>query len=204
MNYPHWEYFLALDADLEQAARFVALEPANFSSYSIEFVRLYLSACSEIDVVAKTLCEQIASQKRRENINDYRTVIAKAYPKFPTFKAAIPRYGLEFQPWAEWQLGENPAWWQSYNNVKHKRIKHFTEANLKNSLDALAGLFLLILYYYQPALYDHKLLPWPNLFHLPADHYSPFRAVGNYKLPDFGTSDVWKKQKKRSIVSAEI
>ena len=196
MNYPHWEYFLALDADLEQAARFVALESANFSSYSIEFVRLYLSACSEIDVVAKALCAQIALQESRRNINDYRTVITKEYPKFPTVKVAIPRYGLEFQPWVDWQSGANPAWWQSYNNVKHKRTKHFTEANLKNLLDALAGLFLLLLYYYQPALYDHALLPWPNLFHLHADHYSPFRVVGNYKLPDFGTSDDWKKQKK--------
>lgn len=195
MNYPYWEYFLALDADLEQAARFVALESANLSSYSIELAHLLLSACSEIDVVAKALCAQIAPQEKRENIDNYRIVITKEYPKFPTFKAAIPRYGLEFQPWEDWQLGENPAWWQNYNNIKHKRTKHFTEANLKNSLDALAGLFLLILYYYQPALYDHKLLPWPNLFHLHADHYRPFTTVGNYMLPDFGTSADWKKQK---------
>lgn len=198
MNYPHWEYFLALDADLEQAARFVALESANFSSYSIEFVHLYLSTCSEIDVVAKALCAQIAPHEKRENIDNYRIVITEKYPKFPTFKAVIPRYGLEFQPWKDWQLDKNPAWWQSYNNVKHERTKYFTEAKLENLLDALAGLFLLLLYSYQPALYDHKLLPWPNLFHLHADNYQPFRVVGNYMLPDFGTSDEWKKQKKLS------
>lgn len=194
MSYPYWEYFLALDADLERAVRFVAPEPTNFSAYSIELARLLFSACSEIDVVAKALCAQVAPQASRKNIDDYRTVITKEYPNFPTVKAAIPRYGLEFQPWMDWQSGTNPVWWRSHTNVKHERTKHFPEANLKNSLNALAGLFLLVLYYYQPALYDHHLLPWPKLFHLHSDHYQPFRVVGNYKLPDFGTSDDWKKQ----------
>lgn len=194
MSYPHWEYFLALDADLERAVYSVALEVANFSAYSIQLARLLLGACSEIDVVAKALCTQVEPQASRKDIDDYREVIIKAYPKFPTVKAAIPRYGLEFQPWVDWQSGTNPAWWQSHNKVKHERTKHFPEANLENSLNALAGLFLLVLYYYQPALYDHDLLPWPNLFHLHSDHYAPFRVVGDYKLPDFGTSSDWKKQ----------
>ena len=195
MSYPHWEYFLALDADLERAVHFIALEVANFSAYSIEFARILFSACSEIDVIAKALCAKVAPQASCKNIDDYRTVITKEYPNFPTVKAAIPRYDLEFQPWMDWQSGTNPVWWRSHTNVKHERTKYFPEANLENSLNALAGLFLLVLYYYQPALYDHHLLPWPNLFHLHSDHYQPFSVVGTYKLPDFGTSDDWKKQR---------
>ena len=204
MGYPHWEYFLALDADLERAVRFIAPEPANFSAYSLELARLLFGACSEIDVVAKALCVKLVQESKCENIDDYRTVIVKKYQKFPTIKAAIPRYGLEFQPWVNWGSGTNPAWWQSYNKVKHERTSHFPEANLKNSLDAVAGLFLLCLYYYQPALYDHNLLPWPNLFHLHSDHYHDFRMVGKYKLPDFEDSDEWAKKKGVSPLSPHI
>ncbi len=198
MSYPHWEYFLALDSDLERAVRFIALEPANFPTYSIELTRLLFGACSEIDIVAKALCERCAPQEPRENIDNYRKVITENYPKFPTLKAIIPRYSLEFQPWSNWQSGRNPAWWGSYTNIKHKRTMYFSEANLENSLNALAGLFLLVLYFYQPALYDHDLLPWPNLFHLHSDHYQPFRTVGKYMLPDFMSSDEWKRQKSQS------
>jgi hypothetical protein len=196
MSYPHWEYFLALDADLERAVRFVAPEPANFSAYSIELARLLLGACSEVDVVAKWLCMRVAPSSKRENMDDYRTVITTAYPGFATMKATIPRFGLEFKPWADWETDTNPGWWQSHNKVKHERTQHFPEASLGNSLNAMAGLFVLVLYFYQTALYEHELRPWPSLLDLHADNYKPWGVVGTYKLPDFGTSDDWKKQKK--------
>ena len=109
-------------------------------------------------------------------------------------KATIPRYGLEFQPWLDWRDGKNPVWWRSHNKVKHERTSNSKEANLENSLNAIGGLFLLLLYHYQPALYNHDLRPWPNLFHLHSDHYKDWRVVGTCKLPDFGTSDDWKKK----------
>ena len=193
--YQHWEYFLALDADLERTVRFIAPESANFSTYSIELARLLLGACSEIDVVAKALSAQVTPKAKREDMDDYRTAITAKYPGFATVKAAIPRYGLEFQPWADWQSGTNPAWWRSHNNVKHERTSHFPEANLENALNATAGLFVLVLYYYQPVLYDHDLRPWPSLLDLHSNHWQEFRMVGTYILPDFGTSDDWKKKK---------
>ena len=193
MKYPHWEYFLSLDEDLERAARYVAPEPGNFSAYSVEFARLLLSACAEIEVVAKTLCEKIETQSERKDINDYMKIITKSYPKFSPIKVAIPRYDLEFQPWLDWQSGKTPSWWTSHNHVKHERTKNFTEANLTNSLNAIGGLFLLTLYYYQPILYSHQLFPWPKLFHLPLNYYHPFYFVGTYTLPDFGSSDDYKK-----------
>src|SRR5438045_939603 len=71
----YWEYFLALDSDLETVARYVEFDPANYKTFSIEFVRLILAACSEIDTVAKLLCESIDATKPRSNINNYRSTI---------------------------------------------------------------------------------------------------------------------------------
>jgi hypothetical protein len=198
MAYPHWEYFLSLDDDLGRAVRFVEPDQNNFQTYSIELMRLLLGACAEIDVVAKALTTRLNQVAPCENIDDYRQVIMPAYPGFATVKVVLPRYGLTFTPWSAWGSNVNPPWWKSHNKVKHERTQNFPEANLQNCLESMAGLFVLLVYYYQPDLYDHKLRPWPNLYHLHSDHYHDFRFVGTYILPDFGNSDEWKNKKKNS------
>ena len=39
-------------------------------------------------------------------------------------------------------------WWHSHNCLKHNRIKDFQTATFKNLINALAGLYLLEIYYY--------------------------------------------------------
>ena len=56
---------------------------------------------------------------------------------------------MELQPWINWNGDDNPLWWRSYNNVKHQRNDHFDEANLKNTLNSVAALSLVIIYYYR-------------------------------------------------------
>jgi hypothetical protein len=40
----HWNYFIALERDLETTTRYVEFTPANFSTYSIEFAHLLFAA----------------------------------------------------------------------------------------------------------------------------------------------------------------
>jgi hypothetical protein len=188
MAFPHWEYFLTLDADLALVSRYVEFAQENFETHSVELVRLILAAGSEIDVVAKGFCRVLNPNGTFENINDYGAEITARYPGFPGLKVTVPRYGLAFEPWALWASGQNPSWWRSHNDVKHQRDLHYREANLENALNAVSGLFALLLYYYQPALYKHELVPWPGLLHLATDHYKDFRFVGAYTLPGFGSS----------------
>jgi len=49
----HWNYFLALEHDLDQASRFIEFSEQNFPVYSIELAHIFLATCSEIDVVQK-------------------------------------------------------------------------------------------------------------------------------------------------------
>src|SRR6266496_4486996 len=127
-TYQYWQYFLALDADLETISRYVEFNPANYNTFSIEFVRLILAAGSEIDVVAKLLCELIDPTKPCKNINDYRSIILSKYPLFYLTPITIPRYELQLNPWGVWDGGVNPlnpGWWTAYNAVKHERSSNF-------------------------------------------------------------------------------
>lgn len=53
---------------------------------------------------------------------------------------------IKLQPFKNWkpsQLYSAPDWWTPYNRVKHERLENFKEANLKNVMNALAGLYTL-------------------------------------------------------------
>jgi hypothetical protein len=183
-RYPHWQYFLAIEADLEITTRYVQPSRDNFSTYSIEFARILLSAGSEIDVVAQVLCRKLDPASTADKIHLYREQIIAKYPLFTTMRVVVPRYGFFLEPWRDWERGKTPLWWRSYNEVKHERDAHFSDANLQNALLAVAGLFCLVLYIYQPALYDNKLKPWARLFTLSKEP-GYLMQEQNYELPDF-------------------
>ncbi len=143
---PHWQYFITLDSDLKEASRYVDIGQENFSTFSIEFVRLLLAAGSEIDVVAKLLCCKIDPSKEYKIIDDYRDAIMTRFPKYYSVIIDIPQYELHLTPWQDWNCGKNPSWWKAYNNVKHHRDSNFKDANLENTINAVAGLFVMILY----------------------------------------------------------
>ena len=119
-----WNYFLALESDLEELSRYVEFTEDNFSAYSLQMARLLLTASSEVDVVAKMLCEIIGKTPRRENINEYRKNIKPTFKEIPDFKVSVPRYGLTSHPWENWKKDTIPVWWEGHNKVKHNRNAH--------------------------------------------------------------------------------
>ncbi len=184
----HWNFFLSLEKDLEVLSRYIEFVEANFDCYSLEIARILFSAASEADVIAKQLCSQIDSNSSASNINQYREVIRAAYPSFQNFKITIPRFGLELTPWSNWNepLGV-PDWWTAYNKVKHHRNTDYHRGNLKNCLNAAAGLFVIILYFYKEKAENAELIPIPALFRVTDEHFdgTTFNSIEygiNYKF----------------------
>lgn len=174
----HWNYFLALESDVERLARFVEFTSNNFRTYSIEMVHLFLAAASEVDVIAKQLCFRMDEAANADNIEKYRKVLRRSLPEMESSIVTIPRYGLDLRPWSNWRDDETPNWWRAHNKVKHQRGEHFGLANLENVLNAMAGLFLLILHYYRSGLDSRRIEPPPNLFTPPVDLASVCMIMG--------------------------
>lgn len=160
----HWNYFLALEEDVAHLARFLELTTANFESYSIELGRMLFAAASEVDVVAKQYCQQINPEARAGNITSYKTAITNRHPLFNSIKVHMPRFGLTLEPWANWAGKSQPLWWRAYNKVKHERHEHFAEANLKNTLNAVAALYVMLIFFYREEAESGRLGPNPRLF----------------------------------------
>ncbi len=145
----HWNYYIALESDLAKISRFVEFSKDNYSTFSIELAHIILATSSEIDVVLKKFCNLVDPEKLHKNINDYRVTISEKFPELINEKCFINRYGLELEPWKGWADGNNPAWWRSYNNVKHERDEFFKEASLENAINSVSALSLVLIYYYK-------------------------------------------------------
>lgn len=170
----HWNYFIALEQDLETVSRYIEFSEDNFKVYSIELARLLFAAASEVDVMAKLLCRRFQPTVRCNNINDYRRVLLGELPEISTTEVFIGRYGLSFKPWENWkQTGNhNPIWWSDYNKVKHQRDTYFSKATLKNALNALGALLILVYCHYSYELAtdeDVRLRPKDTMRHLEPD-----------------------------------
>lgn len=178
----HWNYFLSLDQDVSRLARYVELTPANYSCYSMELARLLFAAASEVDVVAKQLCEKVSPEASAGSIARYKKVILANFSDFTLSQVEVPRFGIALRPWEAWGEGGNPGWWSAYNNVKHHRHSHFAEANLEHALQAVAGLFVLLLYFYPDEAEQGRLSPDPTLFRVSGQFYTDRLAWGDNSI----------------------
>ena len=148
MQLQFWDYFLSIESDLIKCSRFVEFSSDNYLTHSVEFARIIMAASAEIDTVAKELCKAIDSTSTTNNINDYADKITNKYPNFTNLEISLPKYNIIAKPWDNWHNGNSPIWWRGYNKIKHDRTSHFRLANLENSINAVGGLLLGILYYH--------------------------------------------------------
>lgn len=183
-NKVHWNYFIALEQDLENVSRYIEFSEDNLKTYSIELAHLLFASASEVDVIAKLLCKKLRPTENPKNINQYKRILIAEIPDLPKNEIFINRYGLSFKPWGRWlELGnKNPLWWTGYNKVKHQRDKHFNKATLKNAINALGALLIVTYYYYRhelgstnkqlsPKETTRELEPKSTLLTLPEDYY---------------------------------
>jgi hypothetical protein len=162
---PFWHYFISLEKDFAESLQFVELDNANGNTFSIVYAKLLFSACAEVEVVLKELCNRIAPNGKYLNINDYRTTVLGGFSSFHKIEVQLPRYRLTIRPWAAWESGKNPEWWHGYTSVKHNRGIAFQKANQKNVTEAMAGLFAALLYFYQSEIKLGNFDPEPQLFY---------------------------------------
>lgn len=154
----HWDYFLVLESDLVEIFKFVEPSEDNYAAYGVQITKLYLSVSSEIDSVLKELAafedpKCAAATKKSPTMDDYRRMA------HTNLQEELDLVGVMFlgsdiacEPWNDWWEGEegnrapsshkHPTWWSDHNKVKHNRACNYDKANLKNLVEAFAGLFI--------------------------------------------------------------
>ena len=175
-----YNYFLAIENDMEKMSRFVEFDEANHKTYSIELARILFAASAEVELVAKDICNLLKYPlPQNASINDWKKGLKPIIPALSQESVFIPKYGLTIAtPFEKFTGNGYPDWWKGYNRVKHSRNHAYGDANLKNALLSLGGLLILIFYQERitrSTLPLHILLdrlqPAPSLFRFNPDYY---------------------------------
>lgn len=168
-NEKYWSYYLNLENDFINTQRYVSIDNDNYYTFSIEYAKQYQTICSEIDVVFKQYCNYLDDTKNVSNILGYANVILTNRTDIKSRVVRVKNVStIILKPWEKWNsdsmdpLNKNnpkntsPLWWTMYNKVKHSRTmldksgkEFFKKANQINTLNALAGLFVLEMYFYK-------------------------------------------------------
>ena len=143
-----WAFYLRLENDFIKSLNYVEFTTDNYSTYSIEFERLLLSICSEVDVLCKLLCKEIAPAQSPSKIFEYTSILC-GFSDFASSKVRFERTGLEIAPFSTMTPQCSPSWWQAYNKVKHARTENenYKNGNLENVFMSLSALYILNRYY---------------------------------------------------------
>lgn len=163
----HWNYFLAIEGDLERLWRFIEFDERSFDCFLIEISQILLASAAEVDIVCKQICKQLNPASSANGVNRYRDEIRTVYSAIPEFKVLLPRHGLRWTPWANWCDPRGvPIWWTAYNKIKHHRVTEYPWANLNNALNAVSGLFVMVLYLYKEKAKLGEIVPPPRLMNV--------------------------------------
>ena len=157
----YWDYYMALEDDFLKTERYVSFNlgdnflynsstPANLENsicFSNEYIKQYQAICSEIDVLLKSICLEININSKADNMPQYTKVVLGQWPQIEKQKVLFKEF--ELQPFGGWTCipqYNSPEWWTQYNEVKHHRLDSFKKANLKNTVNSLAALYVLECY----------------------------------------------------------
>lgn len=143
-----WSFYLRLEDDFIDALNYVTLSESNYTTYSIEFERLILAICSEVDVLFKLLCKNISPEGNPQNVIEYFPLLSQL-DGLVTATVVCTQTNEELSPFSEWSDTVRPSWWTQYNAIKHNRIDNdnFKLGNLKNTFFSLAALYVLNRFY---------------------------------------------------------
>jgi hypothetical protein len=173
----HLDMCLALAQDFKRTTRYVAFDNRNYGVFSIEYIRLLLDACSEVESLLKLYCDDLAPGERqriikerttannpepRLNIDDLRGIIlAKPQSIASIGLSVFGRYTIG-PPWKEWgdSPPANPSWWTAHNDLKHEQAAPFRHATLENVFGAMCGMMVLANKLFPAQYYWRYEQPW--------------------------------------------
>ena len=106
----YWKYYLALETRLLETERYVEFDLSNGTVYSMEYMMLFQTICSEIDVVGKVyagICEPSFKANKRTGLNEWWFCVTKNNPELVD-KSILFRNKIKLQPWKNYRVRINP------------------------------------------------------------------------------------------------
>ncbi len=152
LNY--WRQYKLLEKDFIDTADYVSISKQNNSAFSNEYLKLILCICGEIDSITAVLVPELAKNNSVPARLDALFKMRNNF-KFVKIQTRFPFERIHLTPFVKFDVSESGAgsapWWKAYNELKHNRFEELPngrkvlwEANLENTLNAMAALYALL------------------------------------------------------------
>lgn len=151
----YWSYYLSIEKMLKDTERYVAISYENKDTYSIEFTKIILLACSEIDSIFKIICKlkgDIKEDDKKYKMKAYAIILEefdeqKEFTYTIASNTFIEEKVLAVAPFSELdksKLYGGLSWWKDYQQLKHNRLQNAIKGNLFNALSSVVAYYILI------------------------------------------------------------
>ena len=153
--------FQILEKKFMEILNVFPLSEQNENSWSPELVNLFLDISSMFDSISRNIVGKgkdsndsipihterrtISKKVKDLDINDFERSLFRAIDLLDSRVVIYVYPASVLTPLEDYKLPN--GWWSIYNSLKHNRVKNYKKATLKNTLKALASLFLLLARY---------------------------------------------------------
>lgn len=153
----YWNYAEILNEELGKTAQFVEPDAQNYSTYSLMYTKIILSACAEVEIICRMLCQIVDSNrdyttlKNQAKMRNLSETIQMRFPNIYQARSELVQkqeYIYPFKVWKE-DPKKNLQWWEDYNQIKHYRYQKYNSATLENALNSVSALIILNSYLYE-------------------------------------------------------
>lgn len=128
--------FSNLENQLKNCLEYVPLIEENRNTVSPRFIPIIIESCSMIDSIFNRLSE---TKDNKQSFKAY----SREFEPYLNLESRISLFlgppVMPLRPFKEWTTRPT-EWWESYNKLKHDRMRNYRAATLFNSIFALAGL----------------------------------------------------------------
>lgn len=152
-----------MESNFMRFLEFVPYTDYNAKVYSPKLLAILLQTCGYIDTIFK----EMAKFQEFADIPECQAINVLEPNKYEGFHIGLARNAFEriyklssnngariiakldwvgdkeLKPFAKFSEGKSPDWWRYYQDVKHTWSTAIEKANMDNTLEALAGAFLL-------------------------------------------------------------
>lgn len=145
----YWDFYIELEERMIGSKKYVAFDEDNLNAFSSNYLMLFQSVCSEIDVVGKEIAAYFNSDF--ENCNGTKPINRwwfEIQNRLSSLNREVVFSGsIHVTPWVGFRVvrvestrlvngkeinvvnfnlekgNHTPEWWTAYNKVKHERLK---------------------------------------------------------------------------------
>lgn len=173
-------YFVALEKELENSFNYIEPVTENMACYGAKYSSLLNSISIEFESTCKTLIKFKENDAKVGDIGNIKAYMLKHFPKICSNQVDIARINESIKPLENWG-SSRLEWWDAYTTLKHNRINNYNQASLRNVIDAMSSL-LIVIAYLANFRDSNKLYGHSNLFYMESMPSTIITDGG--KLPD--------------------